>query len=131
MSTIETLPPEILHHILQWLYPNDLLVLPRLSRTFHSFVQGNKRLCKDIYLNNLVRRPPPPTISFITDLDQDIPENTDLDWEKEVYDVLRLQAICRPGDAAKKVSCKQYPSNHPYDAHQAVRNTSCRLYLRL
>lgn len=54
MSQIESLPPEILHGILQWVEHDDMATLPRVSRTFHSFIKGNKRLFKYVYLHNLV-----------------------------------------------------------------------------
>lgn len=55
---LTTLPPEILHSTFQWLYPADLIALPRVCRMLHAFVQGNQPLCRQIYLNSLVGRQP-------------------------------------------------------------------------
>lgn len=54
MSQIESLPPEILHGILQWVEHEDMATLPHVSHTFRSFIKGNKRLYKYVYLHNLV-----------------------------------------------------------------------------
>jgi hypothetical protein len=51
------LPAEILHGIFSWLEPKDLASLPLCCRFFNSYVKGNHRLCRDIYLNHLVRIP--------------------------------------------------------------------------
>lgn len=49
------LPAEILHHIFSGLDARDLGRLPRTCRFLHDFVKGNEKLCKDVYLNTLVR----------------------------------------------------------------------------
>ena len=54
MASLISLPAEILHHILQWTLPADLVSLPRVSRAIHSFIQGNQKLHQDVYLNYLV-----------------------------------------------------------------------------
>lgn len=47
------LPTEILHHILQWVEPADLMRLPRVCSAFKSITNSNK-LYRDVYLNQLV-----------------------------------------------------------------------------
>lgn len=54
MSRLTTLPPEMLHLIFVWLDPEDLSVLPRVCKAFNQHVKGNRDLCKNIYLNQLV-----------------------------------------------------------------------------
>ncbi|KAF5004515.1 hypothetical protein FDECE_8999 [Fusarium decemcellulare] len=83
--TLTALPAEILHHILRWLAPADLFSLPRVSSALNAFTKGNRKLYRDVYLNTL-----------------DTPKDTDLDWEKEVRELVRLEAICRRRDAFDK-----------------------------
>lgn len=54
MAHLTTLPNEILHNILQWLAPKDLESLPRVCKALHSFVNGNQKLCEDIYIHHFV-----------------------------------------------------------------------------
>lgn len=62
---INLLPAEILHHIFSGLEPRDLGRLPRTCRFLHSYVKGNQKLCKDVYLNALVwNKPPVPQSSL-------------------------------------------------------------------
>lgn len=56
MLHLNLLPAEILHHIFAGLEPRDLGRLPRICRFLHTFVKGNQKLCKDVYLSALVRR---------------------------------------------------------------------------
>lgn len=72
------LPPEILHHILIWLDPIDLLPVSLVCRCLYSFVAGNQRLCQDIYL---LRLDAPPDNAPI------------VDWESELLDMVRLDEI--------------------------------------
>ncbi|POR36209.1 Uncharacterized protein TPAR_03560 [Tolypocladium paradoxum] len=85
MALLTSLPPEILHNIFQWLCPEDLLLLPRVCRLFHGYVKGNWKLCRDVYMRTL-----------------DTPEDTNLDWETELHDLLKLESICRRETAADK-----------------------------
>ncbi|KAF7562514.1 hypothetical protein G7046_g1626 [Stylonectria norvegica] len=85
VNHLTVLPAEILHHILQWLYPADLGTLPRVCRALHSFVKADGKLYRDIYLRNL-----------------DEPKDVNLDWARELHDLVRLQTICRRPDAADK-----------------------------
>lgn len=48
------LPAEILHHILQWIAPADLVILPRVSKVFQTVTKVNHKLYRDVYLNTLV-----------------------------------------------------------------------------
>jgi hypothetical protein len=53
-TPILQLPAEILHHILQWIAPADLVVLPRVCTAFRTVTKGNHKLCRDVYMNTLV-----------------------------------------------------------------------------
>ncbi|RFN51958.1 hypothetical protein FIE12Z_3786 [Fusarium flagelliforme] len=70
------LPTEILHHILQWVEPADLMRLPRVCSAFKSITNSNK-LYRDVYLNQL-----------------DEPTDSKLDYEKEIRDLVKLERIC-------------------------------------
>ncbi|KAK1466040.1 F-box domain-containing protein [Colletotrichum melonis] len=83
---INLLPAEILHHIFSGLEPRDLGRLPRTCRFLHSYVKGNQKLCKDVYLNAL-----------------DTPKQTGLDWERELHDFVRLGLVCA-GDSFNEKS---------------------------
>ncbi|KAL2753791.1 hypothetical protein ACRALDRAFT_2078754, partial [Sodiomyces alcalophilus JCM 7366] len=72
---------EILHNILQWVDPRDLGRLPRASRFMRDYVRNNRKLWKDVYLNHL-----------------DVPREQDIDWEKELQGLVRLQIICADAD---------------------------------
>ncbi|KAJ0310044.1 uncharacterized protein N0V96_005811 [Colletotrichum fioriniae] len=61
---INLLPAEILHHIFSGLEPRDLGRLPRTCRFLHSYVKGNQKLCKDVYLNALSR----DLLPFVSDV---------------------------------------------------------------
>jgi hypothetical protein len=47
------LPTEILHHILQWVEPADLMRLPRVCSAFKN-ITNSKKLYRDVYLNQMV-----------------------------------------------------------------------------
>ncbi|KAK0630645.1 hypothetical protein B0T17DRAFT_489098 [Bombardia bombarda] len=86
MVLLTLLPPEIVHNILSWIRPEDLAAVPRTCRYLHSLVKGNNALCRDIYRNTL-----------------DDPPTNDLDWERELHDLVRLRLICaRPTAESKK-----------------------------
>ncbi|KAH7179428.1 uncharacterized protein B0J16DRAFT_170764 [Fusarium flagelliforme] len=70
------LPTEILHHILQWVEPADLMRLPRVCSAFKSITNSNK-LYRDVYLNQL-----------------DEPTDSKLDYEKEIRNLVKLERIC-------------------------------------
>ncbi|KAM0563516.1 hypothetical protein ACHAPJ_001237 [Fusarium lateritium] len=77
-STLLTLPAEILHHILRWVAPVDLqIVLPRVCTALRNYTKSNRKLYRDVYMNTL-----------------DEPSNSDLDYEKEIRDLVKLEAIC-------------------------------------
>ncbi|KAH6895855.1 hypothetical protein B0T10DRAFT_558027 [Thelonectria olida] len=83
---LTTLPPEILHHIFTQLDPADIVtLLPHVCSAFRAFTKGNRKLHRDIYLQNL-----------------DPPSNLDLDYETEIRDIVRLRAICLHPRTAKK-----------------------------
>ncbi|KAK1641119.1 F-box domain-containing protein [Colletotrichum phormii] len=82
---INWLPAEILHHIFSGLEPRDLGRLPRTCRFLHSYVKGNQKLCKDVYLNAL-----------------DTPKQNGLDWERELHDFVRLGRVCASDSVNEK-----------------------------
>ncbi|KAI8158631.1 hypothetical protein K4K49_004576 [Colletotrichum sp. SAR 10_70] len=85
MLHLNLLPAEILHHIFAGLEPRDLGRLPRTCRFLHTFVKGNQKLCKDVYLNAL-----------------DTPADAELDWEKEIHDYARLSLLCTSSNVDEK-----------------------------
>jgi hypothetical protein len=54
VAPILQLPAEILHHILQWIAPADLVILPRVCKAFHTVTKVNHKLYRDVYMNTLV-----------------------------------------------------------------------------
>ncbi|KAG5780153.1 hypothetical protein H9Q73_006199 [Fusarium xylarioides] len=76
-APILQLPAEILHHILQWIAPADLVVLPRVCKGFHTVTKTNHKLYRDVYMNTL-----------------DEPSNPSLDYEQEIHDFVKLESIC-------------------------------------
>ncbi|KOS18203.1 hypothetical protein ESCO_003216 [Escovopsis weberi] len=79
MAHLTTLPNEILHSIFGNLDPEDLATVPRICRRLNDFVKGNHRLCLEIYLKIL-----------------DQPgDGVQLDWQRELHDLVRLRNICR------------------------------------
>lgn len=54
MSHLASLPPEILHHILEWLSPEELVLLRRVSRLFYAYIKGNWSLHRAVYTRNFV-----------------------------------------------------------------------------
>ncbi|EXM25426.1 hypothetical protein FOTG_07856 [Fusarium oxysporum f. sp. vasinfectum 25433] len=71
------LPAEILHHILQWIAPADLVILPRVCKAFQTVTKVNHKLYRDVYMNTL-----------------DEPSNQSLDYEQEIRDFVKLESIC-------------------------------------
>ncbi|EMT60384.1 hypothetical protein FOC4_g10011653 [Fusarium odoratissimum] len=71
------LPAEILHHILQWIAPADLIILPRVCKAFQTVTKVNHKLYRDVYMNTL-----------------DEPSNQSLDYEQEIRDFVKLESIC-------------------------------------
>ncbi|KAH6979517.1 hypothetical protein EDB82DRAFT_449350 [Fusarium venenatum] len=80
------LPTEILHHILQWVEPADLMRLPRVCSAFKN-ITNSKKLYRDVYLNQL-----------------DEPSDSKLDYEKEIRDLVNLARICTSQEAYKQKS---------------------------
>ncbi|RGP59693.1 hypothetical protein FSPOR_11130 [Fusarium sporotrichioides] len=78
------LPTEILHHILQWVEPADLMRLPRVCSAFKN-ITNSKKLYRDVYLNQL-----------------DVPNDSKLDYEKEIRDLVKLARICTSQEAYKQ-----------------------------
>ncbi len=96
MVLLAELPPEILHNVLIYVDPLDLAWIPRVCRTFYHAVSHNAPLFKHVYLQNL--DPPPNGI--------------DLDWERAIKDLVRLQVVCRRTSIADKV-CMPPPPPPP------------------
>ncbi|KAI1821527.1 hypothetical protein F4861DRAFT_518447 [Xylaria intraflava] len=85
MLLLTDLPPEIIHHMLGYVEPQDLARIPRICKTFYSAVKDNTTLFKRVYLNHL-----------------DEPSQGPIDWERSLKDVVRLLAICKRPNAADK-----------------------------
>lgn len=51
---LTALPRDILQHIFGWLSISDLATLPLVCSAFRIFVKNNGKLCRDVYLRNLV-----------------------------------------------------------------------------
>ncbi|CVK99982.1 uncharacterized protein FMAN_02652 [Fusarium mangiferae] len=83
-APILQLPAEILHHILQWIAPADLVILPRVSKGFYTVVKTNHKLYRDVYMNTL-----------------DEPSNPSLDYEQEIHDFVKLESICNNPEKAE------------------------------
>ncbi|KAL7922238.1 hypothetical protein ACQKWADRAFT_292859 [Trichoderma austrokoningii] len=86
MPQLATLPNEVLHNILQWLTPKDLVSVPRVCRALHSYLKGNQKLYRDVYLHHF-------------DLP---PAEKRVDWEDELHNIVRLENICLRGTAEEK-----------------------------
>lgn len=99
------LPAEILHHILQWITPADLVVLPRVCSAFNRVTKVNNKLYRDVYINTLVSgfAEFPVRQSL---MNQDQPSDTELDYKKAVKDLVKLEAICNSKEVYNKV--RQY-----------------------
>ncbi|KAM0431842.1 hypothetical protein ACHAPT_005093 [Fusarium lateritium] len=67
------LPAEVLHNVLRYLDPADLVIVPRVCSALHAFVKDE------------------PT------------DNAGLNWEQEVRDLVRLEAICNRNETSDKV----------------------------
>lgn len=113
-QNLTNLPPEILHHILQWLQPADLIVtLPRVCRSLNAFTKGNRNLYRANYLHNLVScciffyffqtLKQINICDILANSHQDTPRNLDLDWERELHDLVKLEAICDRVEVSDKV----------------------------
>ncbi|ORY65473.1 uncharacterized protein BCR38DRAFT_432883 [Pseudomassariella vexata] len=94
MVLITGLPPEIIHNILTFVDPADLVWIPRVCTSFHYSVAQNKSLFKHVYLGYF-----------------DTPENHDIDFEHILKDWVRLQVVCR----RKGVENKKHELSFVYD----------------
>jgi len=88
MTVLTELPPEIIYHVLGFVGAEDLLFVPRVCKSLYHAVANNTPLYKTHYLK-LLDAPP---------------KGSDVDWQKILKDVLRLQAIGRKPDVDAKVS---------------------------
>ncbi|KAF5017448.1 hypothetical protein F66182_10618 [Fusarium sp. NRRL 66182] len=84
---LTALPAEILHHILRWTEPADLIQLHRVSSALNNFIKTNRKLHRDVYMNSL-----------------DKPRNLDLDYEKEIRDLVRLETMLNGQELVNKKS---------------------------
>ncbi|KAI0447811.1 hypothetical protein F4803DRAFT_183664 [Xylaria telfairii] len=86
MPLLTDLPPEIVHHILGYVDPQDLAWIPRTCKSLYHAIRANRPLFKQIYLNHL-----------------DTPSEGPVGWEQSLKDLVRLQALCnRENDDDKK-----------------------------
>ena len=85
MVSLTDLPPEVIHNVLQYVDPSDLAFVPRVCQALHHSVRGNAMLFKHVYLAHF-----------------DKPARNNINWERNLKDLVRLQVIChRPGVEAK------------------------------
>ncbi|KAJ9149030.1 F-box domain-containing protein [Pleurostoma richardsiae] len=85
MVLLTQLPPEILHHVLSYVAPEDLARLAYVCRDIYYFVTANSALHQAIYLNSL-----------------DDPPTRDLNWVQELQDLVKLKRICASKDPDKE-----------------------------
>ncbi|KAI0457784.1 hypothetical protein F5B21DRAFT_72505 [Xylaria acuta] len=78
MLLLTDLPPEIVHHILGYVDPQDVAWIPRTCKSLYHAIYANAPLFKHIYLNHL-----------------DAPSQGPVDWEQSLKDLVRLQALCK------------------------------------
>ncbi|KAI1447628.1 hypothetical protein F5Y02DRAFT_349218 [Annulohypoxylon stygium] len=85
MVLLTELPPEIVEHVLGYVDPPDLAWIPRICKSLYHIVNGNTSLFKSVYIKHF-----------------DNPKKSDLNWERILKDVVRLQVICRRDDIYQK-----------------------------
>ncbi|KAB5572510.1 hypothetical protein GE09DRAFT_1099789 [Coniochaeta sp. 2T2.1] len=101
MVHLTQLPPEILHNILSHVEPEDTGYIRQTCRYLLTFIDGNRALFRELYYRTL-----------------DEPPTTDLDWEKEIRDYVRLRHICLSHGGLDKN--KVDPVNHHYNHTRAA-----------
>lgn len=84
MVTILELPVEIVSHILGWVSPEDLYSARLTARWLNECIRNNAQLARTVYCNYF-----------------DVPPKTDLEWQQELDDYLRLQSICASDNPRK------------------------------
>ncbi|KAI0878976.1 hypothetical protein GGS24DRAFT_316516 [Hypoxylon argillaceum] len=87
MLLLTDLPPEVLHHILGYVNPQDLAWIPRTSKSLYYAIAGNTTLFKQVYLRHL---------------DAPSPSQGPFDWEQALKDFVRLRVICDWDNVDKK-----------------------------
>ncbi|KAI0404336.1 hypothetical protein F4802DRAFT_251547 [Xylaria palmicola] len=85
MLLLTHLPPEIIHHLLGFVDPQDLARIPRACKALYLAVRANTTLFKQIYLRHL-----------------DAPPQAAIDWEQSLKDFVRLQVLCSRDDVDSK-----------------------------
>ncbi|KAJ2983371.1 hypothetical protein NUW58_g6262 [Xylaria curta] len=86
MLLLTDLPPEIIHHILGYVDPQDLARVPRACKRLYHAVSANTTLFKHLYLNHL-----------------DAPSDDAFNWEQALKDFVRLRALCSRDHVDDKV----------------------------
>ncbi|KAF2157787.1 hypothetical protein K461DRAFT_274017 [Myriangium duriaei CBS 260.36] len=88
MSKLLDCSHEVLHNILSFSDPADLGSLSRSCRSLNAFIQGNKVLCRELYLQRF-----------------DNPDNTkEPDWEHELRALVKLERMLSSSDEEYKRS---------------------------
>ncbi|PSS02093.1 hypothetical protein BD289DRAFT_471181 [Coniella lustricola] len=82
MTSITRLPPELISQILSFVNPKDLASVNLTCQYLYHTVCDNSVLFHTLYLRHL-----------------DDPGDTELDWIKEVKDMVKLEAVCASTDA--------------------------------
>lgn len=93
MASLLELSHELLHCIFTSLSPNELSVVSRTCKDLNSYISGNKLLHKDIYLQRY-----------------DQPES-DINWEAEVHDLVKLEKILESPDRQVKRDALEFAAS--------------------
>lgn len=110
MANLTGLPVEIVSNILSFVEPEDLARTQLVCRFLYHTVKDNAALFRALYFNYLVsrnieKRCGYPAIVYLSNLGftrpQDTPTQADLDWIKEIQDLVKLKAICASSDPNK------------------------------
>ncbi|KAI1203964.1 hypothetical protein F5X97DRAFT_282586 [Nemania serpens] len=79
------LPPEILHHVLEYVDPRDLARIPHACKRLYYALADNTALFKRVYVRHL-----------------DVPPQGPVDWERSLKDLVRLEDLCRRDNVDEK-----------------------------
>ncbi|PHH75795.1 hypothetical protein CDD82_4283 [Ophiocordyceps australis] len=84
----------MLHHVFRWLYPEDLFTLKGTCRMLKNYVDGNQKLCHDVYVHYLG-----PVGGPGSDWEA---QRRGMDWEAQLRDVVWLERILGKKTAVEK-----------------------------
>jgi len=137
MNHLAQLLAEIVHDIHKLLDPRGLFVVPTTCRYLYDFIKDNQILHKDNYYRVLVWSPliwplrgkesVVPTRATSTTHAQDEPPTTNLDWVREIHDVLASKPSA---PATEALSLTLPPPSSKRDGLDFVCTTVTRLLHR-